>query len=134
MKVKEIKTVEQYESLKNKGLVVVDFNTDWCGPCKKFAPIFEEIAKANPEVVFLSVNAEKIEHVDCENIKSVPTFKIFFNGTLKREFSGVDRERIEKYIKRYGVQIFINGRTQRAFPQEIKDKIIEYMNTKQDEE
>jgi len=129
MSVINVKNAEEYKKHKNGGLVVIDYYTNWCGPCKTFAPIFKEIAEQNPRVKFLSVDAESIEHEDCENIKSVPTFRVFFNGNLKREFSGVDRERLEKYIKKYEIQIFINGRTQRSFTEETKKKIIDYMNT-----
>ena len=128
MSVVNVKNAEEYKKLRNNGLVVVDYYTTWCGPCKKFAPIFKEIAEENPGVKFLSVDAESIEHEDCQNIKSVPTFRVFFNGNLKREFSGVDRERLERYIDRYRVQIFINGRTQRSFSKETKEKVIDYMN------
>jgi len=124
-----ISSVDQYKKLKGIGLVVVDYYTNWCGPCKKFAPVYEEMAKNNPGVKFLSVDAEAIEHEDTENIKTVPTFRVFFNGNMKREFSGVDKERLERYIKRYEIQIFINGRTQRSFTEETKEKIIKYMDT-----
>ena len=123
-----VKDIQEYSDLRNSGLVVVDFNTTWCGPCKSFAPVFDEIAKNYPGVKFLSVDAESIEHEDTESVKSVPTFKIFLNGLLKREFSGIDREKLERYIERYQIQIMINGRTQRSFPPEIRDKIIDYMS------
>ena len=128
MSVINISSVEQYKKIKNNGLVIVDYYTTWCSPCKKFAPIFQEIAQNNPGVKFLSVDSEAIKHEDCENITTVPTFRVFFNGIIKREFSGVDKERLERYIKRYEIQVFINGRTQRIFPEETKEKIINYMN------
>ena len=116
-----VKKVEEYNKLLKNGLVIVDYNTVWCGPCKKFAPIFDSLSIKYPGIVFLSVDAEKIEHKDCEAIQSVPTFKVFLNGTLKREFSGVDSERLERYIKRYQVQIYFNGKVQRIFtPEDIK--------------
>lgn len=133
MSVTNVKNGDEYEELKSRGLVVVDFYTTWCGPCKKFAPEFEKMAKDFPGITFLKVDAEAIEHEDCENIKSVPTFKIFLNGLLKREFSGVDKEKILRYIERYEVQILINGRTQREFPENIIDKVTTYMKKIRDE-
>jgi thiol-disulfide isomerase/thioredoxin len=126
-KVFKVKSVEEYEKFKNNGLVVIDYFTEWCGPCKTFAPVFTELAKEFPQTKFLSVDAEKIEHKDCESIKSVPTFKIYLNGVLKREFSGIDKDRLIKYIKRYQVQIFHGDGTQREFSEETIDKINQYM-------
>ena len=133
MSVTNVKNGDEYEELKSRGLVVVDFYTTWCGPCIKFAPEFEQMAKDFPGITFLKVDAEAIEHEDCENIKSVPTFKIFLNGLLKREFSGVDKEKILRYIERYEVQILINGRTQREFPEDIVHKVTTYMKKIRDE-
>lgn len=124
----KIASVEEYDRLKNKGLVIVDYFTTWCGPCKAFAPVFEEISKKYPDVTFLSVNAESIEHDDCASIKSVPTFRVFLNGKQKREFSGIDRARLERYIERYEIQILFNGRVQRSFPKEVRDKINRYLD------
>jgi len=133
MSVTKVATVREYEKLKSRGLVIVDFNTVWCGPCKKFAPVFEEIAAKYPETVFLSVDPEMIEHEDCMDIATVPTFRVFINGEKKREFSGVDRERLERYIDRYQYQIFCNGNIVRTFTAKDKKKIIEYMEKFSDE-
>lgn len=126
-KVISIEDVDQYESLKNKGLVIIDFNTTWCGPCKRFAPVFDEISKKYPHVIFLSVDSEKIEHPDTERISSVPTFRVLLNGEVQREFSGVDAERLEEYIERYQIQISINGNKMKKFTHEDRKKIISYM-------
>lgn len=133
MSVTYISKPEEYDKLKKKGLVVVDFNTEWCGPCKRFAPVFEELAKTYPDVKFLSVDSEKIDHEDCKNFKSVPTFKVFLNGELKREFSGVDRARLEGYINRYFVQISFGGSVKRSFTKEEKDRVRKYLEMFKDE-
>jgi len=133
-KVIVVGTLEQYSDLRNSGLVVVDFNTTWCGPCKSFAPLFEEIASRYPGVVFLSVDAEKIEHKDCESVSKVPTFRVFLNGVTKREFSGIDKEKLERYIQRYQVQILVNGDVQKSFPESVREKVITYMSMLQPED
>jgi thioredoxin 1 len=127
-KVIEIESAEQYDELFRKGLVVVDFNTTFCGPCRQFAPIFRQIAKRFDGITFLSVNCEKIEHTHCETVTSVPTFRIFFNGDLRREFTGANEEKLIKYIKRYDVQIFIHGKLQRNFTPEIKHHVHQYID------
>ena len=132
-KVIVISDLESYLSMRDDGLVVIDFFTTWCGPCRDFAPVFEEIASNYPGVTFLSVDAESFEHEDTASVKNVPTFKIFLNGVMRREFSGINREKLERYIERYQIQVIVNGRTQRTFPREIKDKVLKYMNMLQPE-
>ena len=36
---------ENFDEILKKENVVVDFYASWCGPCKMFAPIFEEVSK-----------------------------------------------------------------------------------------
>lgn len=56
-------------------LVVIDFNATWCGPCRRFEPIFKAAAqKYKGEVEFLSVDIDKHQHmVQNLGIRSVPT-------------------------------------------------------------
>ena len=127
MSVIHVSSVRQYDKIKNNGLVVVDFSAEWCAPCRRFDPVFERMASENPGVKFLSVDIEKIKHEDCDDVRSVPTFKVFYNGDLRRRFEGIDQERIEKYIERYSVQIHINGELVRRFTPEIIEKVQKYL-------
>lgn len=54
---------------------VVDFYADWCGPCKRVAPIMEELAKEyKGKVIFYKVNTDKEREVaGAFGIRSIPS-------------------------------------------------------------
>lgn len=58
--------------------ILLDFYAPWCGPCKAFAPVLEQVAKeVGDDVAFYKINIEKEERlVDHMKVTSVPTLII----------------------------------------------------------
>ena len=58
--------------------VIVDFWAPWCGPCKGFAPVFDRVAEANPDIVFAKVNTDDEQEIAAHfQIRSIPTLMVF---------------------------------------------------------
>jgi thioredoxin len=59
-------------------IVIVDFWAPWCGPCRSFAPVFEQVSEKFPGVVFAKVNTEEQQALAGHfQIRSIPTLMVF---------------------------------------------------------
>lgn len=70
-------------------IVFVDFWAAWCGPCRSFAPVYEEVSEAHPDIVFGKVDTEAEQSLSASaQIRSIPTLMAFKSGTLIFSQSG----------------------------------------------
>ena len=71
------------QTVEKGGIVLVDWWAPWCGPCRSFAPNFEAVAEANPDVTFAKVNTdEEQELAGAFQIRSIPTLMVFREKVL----------------------------------------------------
>ena len=77
--------------LKSAKPVLVDFWAVWCGPCQMQGPIIEEVAKElDGKAVVGKVNVdENSASAQKFNVMSIPTLMIFKDGTVVKQFTGV---------------------------------------------
>lgn len=77
-------------------LLVIDFSATWCGPCRAFAPTYDAIAKATPDVVFMHVNCDLVPAVgDRFRVHAFPTFHMYWRGDLQAQFSGASAAQLQ---------------------------------------
>jgi len=103
-KVHHVHNVQEYNQLKNTNdLVIVDISAVWCGPCKKIAPYFEDLARQNPSVVFLHVDLDQFRHTisDLSGVNSVPTFLFFKNKRLVTTVKGANPQNLLQALNSY---------------------------------
>ncbi len=70
--------------------IIVDFWADWCGPCKKLAPILDEIASEyTDDVRVAKVNVDEHPEIATRyNVLSLPTLLVFRDGEVIQSLSG----------------------------------------------
>ena len=76
-------TEKNFEETIEHGLVLLDWWAEWCGPCRRFAPIYEEASGRHPDVVFGKIDTEAQPNLAGEfGIRSIPTIMAFRDGIL----------------------------------------------------
>lgn len=72
-------TQSNFEStVTDNPMVLVDFWAPWCGPCRSFAPVYEQLSEKHPDVVFAKVNTEEEQGIAGHfQIRSIPTLMLF---------------------------------------------------------
>ena len=92
----------QQEVVDHKGITIVDFYADWCGPCKVVSPILEELSESMKDVKFVKVNVDENQELAAKySVFSIPTFLIFKDGEVKNQFVGAhSKEGFEEEIEK----------------------------------
>jgi|SRR5581483_87415 len=71
------------DTINNNDIVLVDWWASWCGPCRSFAPVFEEASGRHADIVFGKVDTEAQPELSAmAGITSIPTIMAFREGIL----------------------------------------------------
>ena len=77
------------EVLQSDKPVLLDFWAAWCGPCRRVAPIIEEIASEREDIKVCKVNVDEQPELASEfRIMSIPTLMVMEDGKVVNEVRG----------------------------------------------
>ncbi len=83
MSTREITIESLPGTVEGEGIVLLDFWASWCGPCRAFAPVFEQASEQHPDIVFGKVDTEKEQQLAAAfRITSIPTLMAFRDGIV----------------------------------------------------
>ena len=77
-------TAENFEeTITDNDIVLVDFWADWCGPCKRFGPIYEKASEEYDGIVFAKLDTDANYELTSQlGIEGIPTLMAFREGVL----------------------------------------------------
>jgi thioredoxin 1 len=87
----EIESEEQFEQLKLKENLVVDFYAHWCGPCKGMLATINSVLDDFTDVTFCKVNVDEMGELAINHkVRSIPAVFFYKNGEQVHNFVGVE--------------------------------------------
>ncbi|KAL3141702.1 hypothetical protein ABBQ32_004388 [Trebouxia sp. C0010 RCD-2024] len=84
-------------------LVVVDFYTNWCGPCKVMLPLLVQLQEEQPDIKVYKLNCnKKNKELGMKlNVKVAPTFQLYKNSNKVAEMTGAKIDELKALIQEH---------------------------------
>jgi thioredoxin 1 len=75
---------------------------EWCPPCKRMAPLIDEVEPKHPSITFVKVNVDNNQELSMEyEVQAIPTFIMFQDGKIVgREIGFIGREKLNVLLSK----------------------------------
>ena len=105
-----ITTLDDFHALvksESPKLVVVDFFAEWCGPCKRVAPQYAQLAEIHSKTAcFVKVDVDASPELSSfGRISAMPTFQVYKGGERVAEVKGARMDELERSIALWGADV-----------------------------
>jgi len=92
---------EKMEEIQNSEETwIIDFWAEWCGPCKKLAPVYEELSEEIKDVNFGKVDMEENQQLGTQlGVRALPTLVIMKGDEeIARQTGAMSKEKLQNWI------------------------------------
>ena len=80
-------------------ICIFKIGADWCGPCKKIAPLVEDFARKVNQHGKVMIISENADHKLSANVTSIPCFDFYFRGKKQHRQVGADLDEFMRNVK-----------------------------------
>ena len=95
----QISKLTELNDILKRDFTILKFSADWCGPCKRISPLFENLSKDNSNIYFAEVDVDIAQDVCKEyEIEGLPTFVLFEKDKEISRFSGANETKLKNMI------------------------------------
>ena len=93
--IKYLEKESDFKGIISKGIWIVDFYADWCGPCKMLGEVLE-----STDYNILKVNTDNFQDLSFSfGVMSIPTLIIFKDGKeVNKSIGFISKEELDKIM------------------------------------
>ena len=84
----------------NNITVFAKFGAEWCGPCKRIQPHYEELANIHTNSIFLCIDVDKVKNLSAAyGVSSLPTFLVFKDAKYSLLTKGANLKLLKELVE-----------------------------------